>query len=783
MRQFLNVLCLVFMPAPLLAQAIDVRGGEHDGFTRLVFALPTDVEWKLSQGPANSYRLETDAQRGFQLDSLFSRIGTDRISAVRQTADGAAVEIDLSCACVAEADLVNGRMLIVDVKPGVAERPATEPVAAEAHTDMPQHEVVFDAGHETDEHAPNIHDETPPVPEGVADVRDLAEVRINGSPGIGPGKAPDPLMPNVPLVHAQRPASTTDHAAPETPHVMADRPLTASEQIIADLAAAATQGLLDPAILPTANSAPVIDHSQPDQPHDNGLSEALAGQLAEGLSGLDHESKKKQHLSIGAINCVSDRALRIGEWGNADAEPFELLSESRSAVFGEFDRVDASALRAYLKMQVYYALGTESRAAAQLDTEAFDPVLNALSYLVELHDDPTDVFANQVDCDGSAALWSVLDMKRLPNGKTINTQAVLRSFETLPRVLREQIGPRLADKLSEFGARDTARDVLRRLERTIGEETESIVLGRAKLDVKDGNTEHAGETLRDLALSSGPNSIEAIKAAVELAEQKGDRIPKVLVELAAAYATEMRNTDEGTAIWETYLRMLLLNGEFDAAFVVLEDSQGIPEDVAHDMGDRMLEALLPSEDEVSFLKYAFRLDATGHRTTQPELDLAVARRMLDLGLSEAVLERLARIGADDTSEEVRLLKARAELQQSRPSDALAFLGDIQSDEAIALRAEARSMLGDHADAQQAFASIGDQGDALKAAWLSGDWDGVANATDSPLAPAAQLINSEQTVVDPANLSLNAAEALATESANARDTLRALLEATQIAPEQ
>ena len=77
------------------------------------------------------------------------------------------------------------------------------------------------------------------------------------------------------------------------------------------------------------------------------------------------------------------------------------------------------------------------------------------------------------------------------------------------------------------------------------------------------------------------------------------------------------------------------------------------------MGDRMLEALLPSEDQVSFLKYAFRLDATGHRTTQPELDLAVARRMLDLGLSDAVLERLDRIDVDESTTEVRVLKARA----------------------------------------------------------------------------------------------------------------------------
>ena len=122
------------------------------------------------------------------------------------------------------------------------------------------------------------------------------------------------------------------------------------------------------------------------------------------------------------------------------------------------------------------------------------------------------------------------------------------------------------------------------------------------------------------------------------------------------------------------------------------------------------------------------------------------------------------------------------LQLSQPEEAKTYLQGLEGEEAERLRAEVRSMMGDHAFAQSAFARVGQQDEALKAAWLSGNWQDVSQAEDATLSPAAELVQSPQTFVDPGALSLQAAEQLASESANARQTLQGLLRATELPAE-
>ncbi len=50
MRYFLGVF-LVFWATLVASETVDVRSGEHDGFTRLVFTLPgANTKWSVSGG-------------------------------------------------------------------------------------------------------------------------------------------------------------------------------------------------------------------------------------------------------------------------------------------------------------------------------------------------------------------------------------------------------------------------------------------------------------------------------------------------------------------------------------------------------------------------------------------------------------------------------------------------------------------------------------------------------------------------------------------------------------
>lgn len=765
MRSFFLLLLLLLAPWSLHALPVDVRVGEHDDFTRLVFDLPPGTDWNLTRNPAeNAVILGTNAENlQFDLSLVRERLGVDRVKRIRPLSDGATIAIDLACECEAKANQIGERLLIIEIRrtsPGeiVPIDPVVQEKPAEITPDIPE-----------------------PVLIGGADPADLGRIRLEGQVGIGPMRNPRSLLPDLTLALPQQ-ETVEDQANMDENPQSSLTPLDIGEQVIGDLASAATQGLLDPAVMePRSGPRPLRENpaSEPSsvsQP----MQADLAGALSEGFTELGHETLRDRHLVIGGLDCVPDSALRLSNWVLPNTYIFDRLTETRGAVLGEFDKVDAEALQEHVKTQIYYGFGAEARSASLLDGANSDPVLNALSYLVDIQDDPTNMFVDQTSCNGPAALWSLLDTDRLKDGQSVNTVAVLRSYETLPKHLRVSLGPPLADRLSDFGYDDAARDLLRRLERSLGEATGRIALSRAKLDLKAGNAEQAEEIIRDLALSPGPDSMEAIKTAVEIAEKTGSKVPQAMLELAQAYSVETRGSPDGPVFRDAYFRMLIQNETFPEAFTLLSTSDDISPEQIGTMANRLRKALLASKDIPSFLTYSFRLDAFG--VGSAELELGMIERMLDLGLPDPALDRLGRGEGFETTARARLLKARALLELERPEQAEALLQGLDGPEADTLYARARADQGDFATARASYSRLGQDQEALGAAWLSGEWSQVSGFTDSALAPVADLIRNEQLRMKPEDPSLAVANDLAAQSEASRSTIRDLLQATRIEAE-
>ncbi|CUH79696.1 hypothetical protein [Tropicibacter naphthalenivorans] len=791
MKRLFVALFVLVWPSSLVAQSIAVRSGDHADFTRLVVDLPDGSDWSISDADAGRTKVLRLSRPGlsFDIGDVFSRISRDRIVDLDSPPQRSELRIELGCACEINAYSFKDKMLVLDVQNGPALSPAPEVVAVDtsapeeispvevAELPEPETEHLADADHVAPEpiQEPRPQDAATHAPAG------LAEVRLGEKPGIGPERQQSPLMPGVTMARPQERSVAPHDAEPVKEPDLAQHargPLSIGDQIIADLAAAATQGLLDPAISPDGGLK--IDHVAVREAEQNQLNAPdLTAALSAGLAGVEYSASGSQRIAIGGDSCVPESSLNFARWAPSESEPSKALSSARSAVFGEFDRVDESALTKYMRLLNFYTFGVEARAMTQLSEEAPDPTILALSYLVDLEDDPTDHFANQSGCEGSAALWSVMDMETLPMGGKIDPSAVMRAFDALPRHVREHIGPTLADKLGQFGQTDTAKDVLRRLERAQGTETDQIALGRARLDAKTGDPHDAAKTLQKLAMSGGPDTPTAILAAVDAADETKEPVPAAFVELSAAFATEMRNSEQGPEMWDAYVRLLLINGEFDQAYEAIADAPDIPESDLSEMRDKMLKALLTSDNEVAFLKYTFKFEGQGHEVSSPDLTLSIAKRMLASGLPDAALDQLDHLPETPPLLEARLLHAEALLDLSRPEEAELLLSGRQGPEVDRLRAEARRLMGDHEFAKTVYNDLGAEQDALNAAWLSGDWADVAEARDSALAPAAELTQQEQTVVNPQDLSLQDAERLSSESADARETLRALLEATRI----
>lgn len=312
-----------------------------------------------------------------------------------------------------------------------------------------------------------------------------------------------------------------------------------------------------------------------------------------------------------------------------------------------------------------------------------------------------------------------------------------------------------------------------------GFETESIALGKAQIDMIDGKQEQAAEAFHDLIVSQSPETAHAVVASVEIAEQAGTHVPERVVELSAAYSTELRNSEEGPDLWEAHLKSLVLNGRFGDAISVLDSVEGVPNSLLKQARNSTYSIIILEAEDPFFLKFYFRDFSKNREQLQDNHVLQAAKRVLNLGLPEAALETLSVVEEAEMQREKRIVQAQALIKMSRPEEAEILLIGLAGPKVSALRAQARSEMGDHDYAGNIYAELGAEDQEVREAWLSGNWSRVASIHDGPLAAAARMVQGGANVSSEGPISLGQAETLFAASADTRETITGLLDATQI----
>ncbi|WP_425097729.1 hypothetical protein [Tropicibacter sp. S64] len=750
MRRLAFIVFLVLSPASAFAQQVVVRSGEHGAFTRLVLTVPEGTQYDLSQlRNSRDIRISLSTPGlDFDTSSVFDKINTNRIAAITPVEGRSALDVSLNCSCVAKTFTLRGTMIVVDLQEG---DPGSTELASQETSSLSA--------------APAIRT---PTRDELALARDLSTVRVEGLPGIGPDRRAEPLLPSVGILRPERVQDTLAGQGESKPYELGGA-------IAASLAKAATEGLLEPAISAAPQAADIVlQPTQTDESHDQaaGVVEDLARQLTE----LSPESDEKGYISVGAGACTPDKAVHISDWSSADSVN-GVLSERRNQLFGEFDVVNENAVNAYARELLFFGFGAEARSALLALPEGPDPVLNSISYLVDGEQDPTGWFRSQADCEGFAAFWAALSGGVKRGNAHYNSAGILRGLENLPTHLRDYLGPLLAQRLSSEGKSELARDVLRRLERLHGGPTDSLALNAAEIEMRDGNVDKAESTLKSINALPESEAYRAVTTSVDIAHARNVPVSEEVVALTAAYASELRDSEMGPDLWKAHLRTLLLNDRFSESFKVLEDAGAAPAEIQKEMLSETVRAVTQRADDLEFLKYAMggALDTSGMHDTA--LELAIVRRLTELGMPDMALDRLDKEPQARENRDFRLARAKALMALSRPEEAEITLVGLRGEEIDALRADARRGMGDYSYARELYDGMGRGDDALQSAWLSGDWERVAKDTDTPLGQAAQLLNADGPA--PESPTLTYAETLSGNAAETRETLRALLEATRI----
>ncbi|SOC07618.1 hypothetical protein SAMN05877809_104111 [Rhodobacter sp. JA431] len=717
MRFFALVLTgLLVLASPVAAQQIDVRSGEHADFSRLVFMFPPGTDWS-TERVEGGYKLTAPPRTRFNLANVFRLIPKTRIQAISADIDARSVFIETAPDVHLEVFQLPIGAVVVDIADGA------EPEPFEPGTPKPQ--IT----------APD-HSYRPAPKLGYLDLYwsdKPTQMRPEAQPA--PPPAPKP---------APQPGEATENVA------FPDGRISAAEiALIDELGRAASQGL----ITMQMPKHPVADPHQTDGHeaggHDMPTTEPAHDTPTEGHDTEGHPGRDESHLALQAEtvidrdssahfapgrladsghSCPRDADFDLQSWLTEEA-PSVQIAHARRDLLAEFDKPRLRAVEHLAKVYIALGLGTEAKALFKsfgLEEEA-NPALTILADVVDGNTpDPYPAFKAFTACDSRVALWALVAQPEPPQRETVNFGAVLRAYSALPPPIRNLIGPKLSDRLIEVGAADVAQTVRSMLARAPAEHRSSLEYMDARIDLSEGRVEDATERLDKVAESHSEIAAEALILSVETKLSEGIAIPTNEVENASALAKQLGGSDMGDKLTRVEILGNASTAKFDPAFEALERwEEPLDETLRRDTQNDLLAMLAKLPDEQMFIETFFRFRPQwSPEELEPGVQIALSERLSKSGFdisSRAVLSPATR-----RSEPGRLAMARAALAGRDAAAAYSHLVGLQGEEAALLRGEALSLLGQHQNAEAAFAEAGATEARLEAAWRAGNWDQVTD---------------------------------------------------------
>lgn len=721
------IFCLLAQIAA--AQTVQVRSGDHDGFTRLVMTLPEGSRWQTETGARTASVIVAQPALVFDTSRVFDRITRARLAGISAPAGQARLDLALACDCSLSASRQGPDLLVLDI----ADRAA--PALNTPQRPRPRPRTITTRKQETSESAAQV------APAARALTQQLDRVFLpvpepEGHP-LRPGNpemAPPPATVDLGPMHS---ALVRQLGQAARQGLLTPRHRT---PVPSDRTGAATPASPDPVAAETETGPAPI----PAAPSQGPAPDIRLHSAIEPTGSLRIVSAPgSEHTPA----CLPGEWTNVAAWGDDDA-PFEAqVGPLLRDLLGEFDRVRPEQALELARLYLYFGFGIEARQVLSLiETRSGETqVMTELAVILEGGVAPEEsLLRSQTDCATTAALWSLLRHDRLPDNITFDHDLIQRSFAALPGHLRRLLGPGLARKLAATGHRQTAAGILRSIDRRDPEPTPDRALAAAELAQVNGQTEAAAA---DFGLAVDSNTTASVEALIEVIEQNLARdqpVPFDRAELAGAYAQQYRGTPLGQRMARAYVAALAASGAFDRADAEFERLK--PELRAEDQIDlhnRLAAYLTRDASDLDFLRYTLSSRIGGPEALSPDTALAVSRRLLAAGFADAAAAYLSPpgTGADDSAR--HLLQADIALARNQPREALVALMTIETPEAELRRGRARSLSGQFDSAITHFAAARAPEALQEAAWMAADWKRLQDSGDPVLRQTADLALSAQ----------------------------------------
>lgn len=800
-RRVIAIAFAALTAAPVQAQTIVTRSGEHSGFTRLVMRLPGDADWSLTQS-GHSAIVNIDAPDVvFDTSRVYNMIPRTRLQSLAQNSPGQPLRLQLGCDCTVTSYVEENGYLVVDIRDGgLPEKPKysasnsvipltpaaatgyrfsfSQSAAVDARIALELATALADQGQEPQTLRPqqqvNLQDVAPAAPQENAEPPQLGDLvlPLDGTSFAASGQtASDEQRSTLPTTGMLLDMEETERAAV----------VNESEQrLLQQIGRAAKQGLISVAAgsLPEGASAGLDPLGRSDRPL-NPLDHISV------TSAIDRETGLMAEMAEGdeQLHCLPDHLVAVQRWGNE--RPFaDQIGTLRSALVREFDDVNPASVLALSRIYVFFGFGAEARSMLMIlpPEDRLSDDVTLLSEMAVLMDGDRlpmqNAFAGQQSCEGDSAFWAVLADQVVK--KNANTDAIQQTFSKLPAHLRVHLGPRMSKLFAEAGDHHIAEAILRTVDRTGVEEVPEINLAEAAIAELEGNSEKVAEELTEEVAERTGNAPAALIDLVALSVRERKALSPDVPDLVASYELENRDTELGAQLRHAQVSALALMGQFHDSFKELNklaDRDG-PGARAEAMESLML-LLAERADDVTFLQYT--LEFAGQATAAEAAPVAakVARRLLDLGFAEQAQALLNKLSLEPENENRRLMMAEAALQLGKPHRALVELMGLEGSDANQLRAKALWQNGEFDRAGEYLLAEQQTNEAARGFWHSENLDAIEAMETTSEAPFGAVASATtqigETVQDPQGLSpLAHARALVESSEGTRGGIADLL---------
>ncbi|MBO6603364.1 MAG: hypothetical protein JJ938_15290 [Roseicyclus sp.] len=583
-------------------QAAAVQSGEHDGYTRLVLPIGSERDWDVGgEGEIRRITFTPDVPV-LDLSRVFDRASRNRLAYI-----ALADELTLSLACDCELRLFRyrDRFLVVD-----------------------------------------IVDAEPGPPAGTED-----PALTDTSTGTG---AELPILPNPFGARQMTLDIAQDAASPLRTGPEQDRQLDQAANLLAEqLARASSAGLLEVAPMqplsaadPTPSigtepgePAPADDHVATEEgSHPTVEDEQTAAAAEPGLAlraetafDLSRHARDDPVPIERPLSCAPGSELDISSWASGTGFEQE-IGWLRARLYDERDQLVPEAAVDLAQYYIYHGFGAEAVFWLGQVQDAPPALMSMALYLTDAEGPVFSEIETTAACSSTEILWRYLDNPDGPAPGEEETRLLLRAFASLPRGLRDILGPRLVRKFLADDRTASAQEVRNALLR--GDrlsDTEQFLVDMDVAQTPDPETTRVN--LEEVMRSDTRNAPEAMRRYLALHREDGSVVGPERLTVADALLRETGGRPEPGTLWHETLLAHAAAGNLGRALELAalatdpDIEQGILSDLfAQHAANADLAGLV--------LLATARADQWDQDRATAPLRQEIARRFLEAGLQE-----------------------------------------------------------------------------------------------------------------------------------------------------